>query len=447
MALLKDLVVTGASRYIGDAYFNTIKSGTWNGSVIGTAYGGLGRNCSGGYGNYYQGIFINSNGVATETVRTVKASTEKYLAYYDSNNTVNGIAYPSSTGKKYLQIDVADSGGTNTYTYSWVTAASLAGGNSNLNFSKAGEAACATVTSYNGSAAKTISYNTILPDLGVKFLEANFFKLKSPGGSNSTNLFKYLTVCTIPEFQLTTVNASGADELQNDWISKTSSDSTNYGCVITPGTNVTVVEGNGWRVDGNKYKKGTGKTTTTSGIYCTLPDTTAKTVKITRSATIDVKYGGATKSFSVSMSFIRPVYIFSYSGIPDADFLRDYLVGKDTTDGTNSGAISTGTFKYPNEQGQEVTYRVILSLPDNTPTRIKIDNTIQQRVWILIPYNGSSAEIQFKNLKDGMGNNALDATYGGTEKYITSEKYGKYRLYASGTQACGLTPNMFINKS
>jgi hypothetical protein len=53
MALLKDLVVTGASRYIGDAYFNTIKSGTWNGSVIGTAYGGLGRNCSGGYGNYY----------------------------------------------------------------------------------------------------------------------------------------------------------------------------------------------------------------------------------------------------------------------------------------------------------------------------------------------------------------------------------------------------------
>jgi hypothetical protein len=46
-----------------------------------------------------------------------------------------------------------------------------------------------------------------------------------------------------------------------------------------------------------------------------------------------------------------------------------------------------------------------------------------------------------------MGNNALDATYGGTEQYITSDKYGKYRLYASGTQACGLTPNMFINKS
>lgn len=46
MALLKDLIVTGASKFISDAYFNTIKAGTWNGSVIGLAYGGLGTNAS-----------------------------------------------------------------------------------------------------------------------------------------------------------------------------------------------------------------------------------------------------------------------------------------------------------------------------------------------------------------------------------------------------------------
>lgn len=34
MAILKDLIVNGAARFIGDAYFATIKSGVWNGSKI-----------------------------------------------------------------------------------------------------------------------------------------------------------------------------------------------------------------------------------------------------------------------------------------------------------------------------------------------------------------------------------------------------------------------------
>lgn len=42
MAILKDLIVNGAARFIGDAYFNTIKSGTWNGNAISVTYGGTG---------------------------------------------------------------------------------------------------------------------------------------------------------------------------------------------------------------------------------------------------------------------------------------------------------------------------------------------------------------------------------------------------------------------
>lgn len=38
MALLKDLIVTGASRFLGDAYFKTIKEGIWNGTRLGKSY-------------------------------------------------------------------------------------------------------------------------------------------------------------------------------------------------------------------------------------------------------------------------------------------------------------------------------------------------------------------------------------------------------------------------
>lgn len=40
MALLKDLIVQGASRFIGDAYFATIKAGVWNGTPIDLSHGG-----------------------------------------------------------------------------------------------------------------------------------------------------------------------------------------------------------------------------------------------------------------------------------------------------------------------------------------------------------------------------------------------------------------------
>lgn len=40
MALLKDLIVQGASRFIGDAYFATIKAGVWDGTPIDLSHGG-----------------------------------------------------------------------------------------------------------------------------------------------------------------------------------------------------------------------------------------------------------------------------------------------------------------------------------------------------------------------------------------------------------------------
>lgn len=42
MAILKDLIVQGNSRFIGDTNLGTVKSGVWNGSTIDVSYGGTG---------------------------------------------------------------------------------------------------------------------------------------------------------------------------------------------------------------------------------------------------------------------------------------------------------------------------------------------------------------------------------------------------------------------
>lgn len=48
MAILKDTLIQGACRVIGDAYFNAIKSGAWNGTAIAVAYGGTGATTAAG---------------------------------------------------------------------------------------------------------------------------------------------------------------------------------------------------------------------------------------------------------------------------------------------------------------------------------------------------------------------------------------------------------------
>lgn len=48
MAILKDTLIQGACRVIGDAYFNAIKSGAWNGTAVAVAYGGTGATTAAG---------------------------------------------------------------------------------------------------------------------------------------------------------------------------------------------------------------------------------------------------------------------------------------------------------------------------------------------------------------------------------------------------------------
>ena len=42
MAVLKDLIVQGKSKFLNDSYFSKIKAGTWEGSTVGLAFGGTG---------------------------------------------------------------------------------------------------------------------------------------------------------------------------------------------------------------------------------------------------------------------------------------------------------------------------------------------------------------------------------------------------------------------
>lgn len=68
MAILKDLIVNGSSRFIGDAYFNTIKAGTWNGNVIDVQYGGTGK------ASITSGYLLVGNGTSTMTERQIVTS-------------------------------------------------------------------------------------------------------------------------------------------------------------------------------------------------------------------------------------------------------------------------------------------------------------------------------------------------------------------------------------
>ena len=90
MALLKDLIVAGASKFIGDAYFAAIKAGTWNGGTIGVGYGGTGTTTApkqGGiiYGSSTtkydctaagtSGYYLKSNGTSAPTWEQFSKST------------------------------------------------------------------------------------------------------------------------------------------------------------------------------------------------------------------------------------------------------------------------------------------------------------------------------------------------------------------------------------
>lgn len=61
MAILKDLIVNGKARHLSDTYLSTVKSGTWNGSVIGVAYGGTGVNSA--KGNSSTPVYLASGGI------------------------------------------------------------------------------------------------------------------------------------------------------------------------------------------------------------------------------------------------------------------------------------------------------------------------------------------------------------------------------------------------
>lgn len=63
MAILKNLIVNGVTKLLSDVYLSVVKSGTWNGSTIGVAYGGTG--VTSGVGNTNTPVYLDSTGGIT----------------------------------------------------------------------------------------------------------------------------------------------------------------------------------------------------------------------------------------------------------------------------------------------------------------------------------------------------------------------------------------------
>ena len=98
MALLKDLIVQGASRFISDAYFATIKSGTWNGSTISVPYGGTGAT------SFTSGNALIGAGTGAITTKAVATA-----------NTASAIVARDASGNFSAGTITATLSGTATY--------------------------------------------------------------------------------------------------------------------------------------------------------------------------------------------------------------------------------------------------------------------------------------------------------------------------------------------
>lgn len=84
MAILKDLIVQGAARIIGDSYFATVKSGTWRGDTISIDKGGTG---------------------STTLASTALANGDSLIFYDSSENTIlkrTSVTFDGSTITKAL---------------------------------------------------------------------------------------------------------------------------------------------------------------------------------------------------------------------------------------------------------------------------------------------------------------------------------------------------------
>lgn len=117
MAILKSLIVNGVSKHLQDTYLSTIKSGTWNGSTIGVAYGGTGVTSSKGSSD--NPVYLSSSGIAActslalTTYNNVSFSTGETITW---TNPTTGAITISTSGTYIIQITYTNSSYSDVYS-------------------------------------------------------------------------------------------------------------------------------------------------------------------------------------------------------------------------------------------------------------------------------------------------------------------------------------------
>ena len=306
---------------------------------------------------------------------------------------------------------------------------------------------------YNTSAPLRISYNSIIPPLGVIFLQQNFFIIENINGSQTQNLFTSTAGSTTyrmvlyfrfkkPDGEYITPSTTNPASFDKDSQIVLKYDNTAIGTTST----------NGFYYDTNHYVNFSSNnyyinnsTTASSnassgGIIFKTPTGIDKKMRISYTLNFSVIYGGATITKSISMNLYRPIFSFCHSVEPTAANLTDStifgssgLLSKATT--ANHMSITLGGVT------EESNYKGWLSKTSENIAQT-INSGVNQYVIVLVPATSVSSNDFSVN---GLKNSLQQDCYLAIGSIIDNSTYGKYYAYYSASkQAKGASPVIYL---
>lgn len=306
---------------------------------------------------------------------------------------------------------------------------------------------------YNTSAPLRISYNSIIPPLGVIFLQQNFFIIENINGSQTQNLFTSTAGSTTyrmvlyfrfkkPDGEYITPSTTDPASFNKDSQIVLKFDGT---AINTTTTNTFYYDTNHYvNFSSNNYYINNSTTPssnyTSGGIIFKTPTGIAKTTRRSYTLNFSVIYGGATITKSISMNLYRPIFSFCHSVEPTAANLTDStifgssgLLSKATTASSMSitlgGVTETSNYKgWLNKTSENIAQT--------------INSSVNQYVIVLVPATTTSSN-DFS--VSGLKNSLQQDCYLAIGSIIDNSTYGKYYAYYSASkQAKGASPVIYL---
>lgn len=310
-----------------------------------------------------------------------------------------------------------------------------------------------TDATYNTSAPLKISYNSIIPPLGVIFLQQNFFIIENINGSQTQNLFTSIAGTTTYRMVL----YFRFKKPDGVYITPSTTDPTTFNkdsqiVLKYNGTAIGTTSTNGFYYDTNHYVNFSSNnyyinnsTTASSnassgGIIFKTPTGIAKTTRISYTLNFSVIYGGATITKSISMNLYRPIFSFCHSVEPTAANLADNTIFGSS--GLLSKAMTAGSMSITLGGVTETSNYKGWTSKTSENIAQTINSNVNQYVIVLVPATTISSNDFSVN---GLKNSLQQDCYLAISSIIDNSTYGKYYAYYSASkQAKGASPVIYL---